>query len=74
VCTFVRKDQSFNKIDISLHCAEQTMEVCAIELKTKSSNLKILALYITPAANFNQFTERLDATLKYLYTTIQNLS
>jgi hypothetical protein len=31
VCIFVREDQSFNKTDTSLHCAEQTSEVCAIE-------------------------------------------
>jgi hypothetical protein len=39
----------------------------SVELKTKSSNLIILALYRAPSANFNQFIERLDATPKYLY-------
>jgi hypothetical protein len=29
VCIFVRKDQCFNKIDISLHCKEQDLEICA---------------------------------------------
>jgi exonuclease III len=67
VCIFVREDQSFNKIDTSLHCAEQTLEVRAIELEIKSSNLRILALCRVPSANFNQFIKRLDATLKYLY-------
>jgi hypothetical protein len=43
------------------------LEVCAIELETKSSNLKILALYRAPSANFNQLIKRLDATLKYIY-------
>jgi len=50
-----------------LHCAKQTLEVCANELETKSSNLGILALYRAPSANFNKFIERLDGTLKYLY-------
>jgi len=63
---FVREDQSFNKTDTLLHCAQQTLEVCAIELETKSSNLRILALYRAPSTNFNQFIERLYATLKYL--------
>jgi len=45
VCISVREDQSFNKIDTLLHCAEQILEVCATELETKSSNLRILALY-----------------------------
>jgi hypothetical protein len=69
VCIFVREDQSFNKSDTFLHCAEQTLEVCATELETKSSNLRILALYRAPAANFNQFIGRLDATLIYLYNS-----
>jgi hypothetical protein len=67
VCIFVREDESFNKIDAWLHCAEQTLEVCAVELETKSSNFSVLALYRVPSASFNQFMKRLDATLKYLY-------
>jgi len=63
---FVRKDQSFNKIDTLLHCAQQTSEVCGIELETKSSNLRILSLYRASSANFIQFIDKLDATLKYL--------
>jgi hypothetical protein len=31
---------------------EQTLEVCADELETKSSNLSILALYRAPSAKF----------------------
>jgi hypothetical protein len=44
VCIVVRKDQRFNKVDTLVHCAEQTLEVCAVELETKSSNFRILAL------------------------------
>jgi hypothetical protein len=43
------------------------LEVGATELETKSSKFRILASHRTPSANFNQFIERLDATLKYLY-------
>jgi hypothetical protein len=38
-----------------------------LNLKLKSSNLRILASYRVLSANFNQFIERLDAILKYLY-------
>jgi hypothetical protein len=30
VYIFVRKDQSYNKTDISLRCTEQVLEICAI--------------------------------------------
>jgi len=65
VCIFVREYRSFNKVGISLHFTNQTLE-CATELETKSSNL-IWALYRVPFSNFNQFIKTLDATLKYLY-------
>jgi hypothetical protein len=64
--------KAFKKIDTLLHCAEQTLEVCAFEFEIKSSNLRILALYRAASANFNQFGERLNATLKHLSN--QNLS
>jgi len=53
VCNFVTEDLSFNKIDILLYCAEQTSEVCAVELETESSHVRILALYRAPSANSN---------------------
>jgi hypothetical protein len=67
VCIFVKKDQCFKKIDISYHCKEQDLEICAIQLETKSSNLIILSLYRAPSDDFQQFLRGLDATLKHLY-------
>jgi hypothetical protein len=66
VCIFVREDQIYNKIDISHHCREQVLEICAIQLETKGSAFIILSLYIAPSCDFNQFIKRLDATFKYL--------
>jgi hypothetical protein len=66
---FCQRGSKLNKIDTSLHCPEQTLEVCAIELQTKSSSLRILALYRALSANFNQFIKRIDATLKYLHNS-----
>jgi hypothetical protein len=73
VCIFVKKDQCLNKIDISHHCTEQDMEICAIQLEIKTSNLIILSLYRAPSGDFQQFLRGLDATLKYLYNPILNL-
>jgi hypothetical protein len=67
VCIFVKKDQCFNKIDFSQHCKEQDLEICAIQLETKTSNLIILSLYRDPSGGFYQFLSGLDAALKYLY-------
>ncbi|PNF23822.1 hypothetical protein B7P43_G15913 [Cryptotermes secundus] len=67
VCIFIKKDKCFNKIDISCHCTEKDLEICAVQLGTKSSNLIILGLYRSPSGDFNQFLKGLDAALKYLY-------
>jgi hypothetical protein len=49
-----------------LHCTEQTSEVRAIELGTKSSNSRILALYRAPLETSTSLL-RLSSTQKYVY-------
>jgi hypothetical protein len=44
VYIFIEKDKCFNKTDISHHCKEMDLEICAIQLETKTSNLIILSL------------------------------
>jgi hypothetical protein len=58
VCIFVREDQNYNKINISLHYI-----FVQTELETKASK----GLYRAPLADCKQFIKRLDSTLKYLY-------
>jgi exonuclease III len=67
VCTFVKKEQHVNKIDISHHCKEQDLEICAIQLVTKIANLIILNMHRALSGDTNEFLKRLDAILKYLY-------
>jgi hypothetical protein len=62
VCIFVKKDQCFNNTDISHHCKEQDLEICAVQLDTETSNLITLSLYRAPSGNFHQFLRGLDAT------------
>jgi hypothetical protein len=57
----------FQKIDISHHSKEQYLEICAIQLETKTSNSILLSLYRAPSGDFHQFLKGLDATLMYLY-------
>jgi hypothetical protein len=65
---FAKKDQYFNKIDISHLCKEQNLEICAIQLVTKPANLIILRMYRSPSGDINEFLKRLDAILKYMYS------
>jgi hypothetical protein len=66
VCIYVGEGLSFNKINISLHCSELTLEVCGVELETKSSDFRMLALYRAPSASLNEFIDKLNATPKIL--------
>jgi hypothetical protein len=63
---FVKKNQCFNKIDISHHCEEQNLEICPIQLEIKLANLNILSLYRATSGDFNQFLRGFDATLNYV--------
>jgi hypothetical protein len=49
------------------HCKEQVLEICAVQLETKTSEVIMLSLYRASSGDFSQFVERLDVTLKYLY-------
>jgi hypothetical protein len=40
----VKKDWSYNRTDTSLHCTEQVLEICAIQLETKTFSLIILSI------------------------------
>ena len=51
---FVRNDQYFRKINISLDHKEKYLEICAIELENKSTKLIILSLYGVLTGDFNQ--------------------
>jgi hypothetical protein len=52
MCIFVRKNQSYNKINSSFNCTEQDLDMCAIHLDTKASNLILLSLNRIPSADF----------------------
>jgi hypothetical protein len=43
------------------------MEICAIELETKSSKLIILSLYRVLTGDFNQFVKNLNDALKRMH-------
>jgi hypothetical protein len=62
VCIFKRV-QCSNKIDISHHCKEQDLEICAVQLQTKTCNLNIPSLYRSSSGDFNRFLRGLGATL-----------
>jgi hypothetical protein len=55
VCIFAKKDQHFNKTDISHHCKEQELEICANQLVTKTANLIILSMCRVPSGDINDF-------------------
>ena len=65
VCIFVRRDPYFSKINILCNCEEKYLEICAVELGTKSE-LHTLSLYSVSIRDFNQFIKNLDDVLKHL--------
>jgi hypothetical protein len=67
MCIYVKNGQHFKKIDLC-YCNEQELEICSVQLETKSANPIILSLYIAPSEDINKFLKRLDTIPKYLYS------
>jgi exonuclease III len=57
---------SLKKLDILHHCKD-ILEICAVQLETKTSDIIILSLYRAPSGDFSQFMKRLDTSLRYLF-------
>jgi hypothetical protein len=65
VCIFVSKDLHWSKLNISHNCKEKDLEICAVELETKSFKLIILSLHRASTGDFKPSIMNLDDTLKY---------
>jgi hypothetical protein len=52
-----------------VHCKEQDIEVCALNLELIPSNIKIMTIYRAPSGNFEIFLNKLDTILSTLYKT-----
>jgi hypothetical protein len=55
-------------IDVNKYCKDQDTEICTLNLITASFNSHITAVYRAPAGNFNLFLNRLDDSIKSIYT------
>jgi exonuclease III len=66
VCIYVRKDMHFVNRDVSHCCVETIVELCAVQVDTKTSHIVIICIYRS-VGNFEQFLSILDTALKYLY-------
>jgi len=52
-----------------VHCKEQDIEVCALNLELIPSNIKIMTIYRALTGNFEIFLKKLDTILSTLYKT-----
>ena len=43
------------------------IEICAIQISVSYAHFIVMCIYRSPAGNFNQFLNFLDAALKHLY-------
>lgn len=46
---------------------EKVIELCAVQINVSDAHFIVICIYRTPAGNFNQFLNVLDAALKHLY-------
>jgi hypothetical protein len=67
VCIFIGKDKCFKKLHILYCCKEQVLEISAVQVETKTSDIINLSLYRAPSGDFSQFIKRLYTALRYLH-------
>jgi hypothetical protein len=51
VCIYVHNTLNYTNIDLRVHCEEQDIEVCALNLELIPSNTKIMTIYRAPTGN-----------------------
>jgi exonuclease III len=67
VCIYVRSDLNFTTINVTQFCDEMNIEICAIKITTRKTNIIVLCIYRSPSGNFDHFVNTLDTALKSLY-------
>ena len=69
VCIYIRKDLCCRSTDLTGYCEEKNHEVCAIQIRSKTSLqiINIICMYRSPSGSFNQFLKLLHIMLMSLY-------
>ena len=67
VCILVRKDLTYQSIDLTKQCKEKTFEISAVKLNTGYSKVIVCCVYRSPSESPNDFLKHLEKTLKLLY-------
>jgi hypothetical protein len=65
---YVHNSLKLSNIDLSKHCKEKDIEICAVNLNLSSSTVCIVTICRFPSGNFNYFLQSLDNVLQALYT------
>jgi hypothetical protein len=73
VVIYVYNNLKFSNIDLSKHCKEKDIEICAVKLNRSSSTVCIVTIYRSSLGNFNYFLQSLDNVLQSLYTPAFNI-
>lgn len=69
VCILARSDIKYHKIDLNQYCRDKIFEICAVKLKSKTTNLIFGCIYRALSDNIDQFLNLLGDALKYLHAS-----
>jgi hypothetical protein len=59
----IRKDVSFNCLDLSKYCKEKILEICAVQIETTDKRIIVMCVYRSPSGDFSHFLRLLDTAL-----------
>jgi hypothetical protein len=66
VCIYI-SDLNITIINLSEFCDEINIEICAVKITTRKTNIIVLCIYRSPSGNFGHFVNMIDIVLKLLY-------
>jgi len=64
VCTFLHKSCQFINVDLTSHCKELGIEICAIRLVHSPLKICFLSIYRSPTGNFDTFIKKMRRNTK----------
>jgi hypothetical protein len=69
-----KKDINDQTIDLKQFCTDETLEICAVHMKLKSTKIILGCIYRAPSGNMCEFLDILDDGFGYVYHPLTELT
>lgn len=71
ICIYIRNGIKYITLDVSQNCIEKYVELCAVQIDTKSSHIVIICIYKSTQGNLTNILICGDVYINYLLDSYQ---